>query len=622
VYIPQKGEKVTFLEFVHGLARNDGAAPVEPYWISVREAQRAIDGRDSALAEEILASMCEPTSEIERYAFHLLKLSTAISSGDTHTALKRCTELELLPFCREPLAQALADHRIGIVLRMSGRYDDAVARQLSARAKFDVDGRSLESALCMAEVAATLLSRGDVAGATASYLSSLSVIEREATESKCAMVKANLASALQRSGNASEAERLYLQSLEVHPFTTLSPERAMLLQNLALIAKLDGRYATASDRYTDALACLEGKGLYGQRARLMSGLADLALRTKEFDTVRKYIGAIGEINEGNIPVDVQVSAAATAARLAALEGDLANAMVLLNRARTIARDAGLLTERYEMLTEALTYIDDPANKLDLLDELVEVQNERLKAVPSSVSSIIDLRSKYEQEKAALELERQQERTRVIIDTQTRMLEEIGRDLHDSVGQDLTVLNMLVNQLDEATTHDTDHNQNLTSTIEKLKLVSTRVYSDTRRLSHLLSGAGITGPGLEAALHDLGRDIMSANSSCTVETLVTGDLHAIDDAVARTLYRLFQSLTQNVLRHANATTCILQLLVRPDAIVASVEDNGIGYDQHTVEKGLGTRELFARAEVAGGTARIDTAPGHGTFVEITIQRRYQ
>lgn len=620
MYIPRKGEKVTFLEFVHGLARDEGAAPVEPYWISVREAQRAIDGRDSALAEEILASMCEPTSEIERFVFHLLKLSTAISSGDTHTALQRCTELELLSFCREPLAQALADHRIGIVLRMSGRYDDAVARQLSARAKFDVDGRSLESALCMAEVAATLLSRGDVAGATASYLSSLSVIEREATESKCAMVKANLASALQRSGNASEAERLYLQSLEVSPFTTLNPERAMLLQNLALIAKLDGRYATAADRYTDALACLEGTGLYGQRARLMSGLADLALRTKEFDTVRKYLGAIGEINEGNIPVDVQVSAAGTAARLAALEGDLANAMVLLNRARTIARDAGLLTERYEMLTEALTYIDDPANKLDLLDELVEVQYERLKAVPASVSSIIELRSKYEQEKATVEIERQQERTRVIIETQTRMLEEIGRDLHDSVGQDLTVLNMLVNQLDEASTNDSDHN--LTSTIEKLRLVSARVYSDTRRLSHLLSGAGITGPGLEAALHDLGRDIMNANSSCTVETLVTGDLHAIDDAVARTLYRLFQSLTQNVLRHANATTCILQLLVRPDAIVASVEDNGIGYDQHTVEKGLGTRELFARAEVAGGTARIDTAPGHGTFVEITIQRRYQ
>ncbi|MBK9182154.1 MAG: hypothetical protein IPM83_03325 [Ignavibacteria bacterium] len=54
-----------------------------------------------------------------------------------------------------------------------------------------------------------------------------------------------------------------------------------------------------------------------------------------------------------------------------------------------------------------------------------------------------------------------------------------------------MLNMLVNQLDEATTNDSDHN--LTSTIEKLKLVSARVYSDTRRLSHLLSGAASQVP---------------------------------------------------------------------------------------------------------------------------------
>ncbi|MBK9182153.1 MAG: hypothetical protein IPM83_03320 [Ignavibacteria bacterium] len=425
MYIPQRGEKVTFLEFVHGLVREEGATPIEPFWISIRSVQRALEGRNVALAEEILASITDPTSEVERFVFHLLRLSTAISTGDLHHAQECCSALELQPFYRQPLAQAVADNRIGIVLRMRGRYDDAIARQLAARAVFDFEDRRLESALCMTEVAATLLSRGDVAGATSAYLASLGAIEREASESKRAVVKANLASALQRSGNATEAERLFLQSPNDGPFVSLNPERAMLLQNLALIAKLDGRYATAADRYTDALACLEGKGLYGQRARLMSGLADLALRTKEFDTVRKYIGAIGEINEGNIPVDVQVSAAATAARLAALEGDLANAMVLLNRARTIARDAGLITERYEMLTEALTYIDDPANKLDLLDELVEVQNERLKAVPSSVSSIIDLRSKYEQEKATVEIERQQERTRDHRNTNTHVRRDRG-----------------------------------------------------------------------------------------------------------------------------------------------------------------------------------------------------
>lgn len=610
---------MTFLEFVHGLVRDDGATPKEPFWISIRAVQRALERRDVVGAEEILASINEPTTEVERFVFHLLRLSTAISTGDLLYADECCSVLELQPFYRQPLAQAVADNRIGIVLRLSGRYDDALARQLGARAVFDADGRALESALCMTEVAATLLSRGDVAGATAAYLSSLTTIEREAGEFKRAVVKANLASALQRSGNAAEAERLYLQSLKDSPFINPGPERAMLLQNIAVIAKLDGRYAIAEERYAEALSCLADRGLYGQRARLMSGLADLAFRMDDLRSVKPYIEAIEKIEDHHIPLEVKTAVASLTGRVTAVEGDLAKAMIFVNNARDIARQAGLVDERHELLKDALTYIEDPTYRLGLLEELVDVLNERLKAVPSSVSSIIDLRSKYEQEKATLEIERQQERTRVIIDTQTRMLEEIGRDLHDSVGQDLTVLNMLVNQLDEAAT--TEKNRNLTSTIEKLKLVSARVYSDTRRLSHLLSGAGITGPGLQTALHDLGRDIMSANSACSVETLVTGDLHAIDDAVARALLRLYQSLTQNVLRHAKATKCILQLLVRPDAIVASVEDNGIGYDQHTVEKGLGTRELYARSELIGGRTRIDTSLGHGTFVEITVPRTY-
>ncbi len=498
---------------------------------------------------------------------------------------------------------------------MRGCIDEAITRLLGARSIFDTEGRQLESALCVTEVAAILLTRGDVAGATSAYISVIDVIDREARVSQRAAVKANLASALQRSGNFIEAERLYLESLTVSPFLKPGPERATLLQNIAVIAKLDGRYDVAEERYREALRCIEDKGLYGQKARLKNGLADLALRCDDVELAKRLVEEIREIDEIHLSHVVRTEVASISARVAALDGDVQQAKNIVDKARTLSREAGLLDERHELLTDTLLYVREPSYRLSLLEELVEVQSERLKAVPSSVSSIIELRTRYEHEKAAREIERQQELTRVIMDTQTRMLEEIGRDLHDSVGQDLTVLQMMVERLAPYAGNEVDTQYE--KTVETLKQVSERVYGSIRRLSHLLSGVGITGPGLQHALEDLGRDAMLANRSCHVETLVVGDLHTISDNVARTLLRLFQTLMQNILRHAKATKCTLQLIVRPDAIVASVEDNGIGYDLLSVERGLGTRELFARAELIGGSARIDSALGHGTFVEITV-----
>ncbi len=605
---------MTLLEFIHGLVREVEGTSTEPFWLAIKDAQVALGARDVRGAERVLAIMPEPTSELEQFALGLLQLRAATTSRDLSLAKQRCDELESLDIYREPLARAAADHRIGIVLKMSGRIDEAIARLLAARAIFDSEGRELESGLCVTEVAAILLSRGDVAGATTAYVSVLDVINREARASQRAAVKVNLASALQRSGNFVEAERLYLESLTVSPFLNPGPERATLLQNIAVIAKLDGRYEVAEERYREALTCIEDKGLYGQKARLKNGLADLALRCDDVETAKRLVEEIRGIDETHLSLVVRTEVASISARVAALDGDVQQAKNIVDKARTLSREAGLLDERHELLTDTLLYVTEPSYRLSLLEELVEVQNERLKAVPSSVSSIIELRTRYEHEKAAREIERQQELTRVIMDTQTRMLEEIGRDLHDSVGQDLTVLQMMVERLAPyARNDDTQYEK----TIETLKQVSERVYGSIRRLSHLLSGFGITGPGLRHALEDLGRDAMLADRSCDVETLVVGDLHTISDNVARTLLRLFQTLMQNILRHSKATKCTLQLIVRPDAIVASVEDNGIGYDLPSVERGLGTRELFARAELIGGSARIDSAQGHGTFVEITV-----
>ncbi|RYD95360.1 MAG: hypothetical protein EOP50_08110 [Sphingobacteriales bacterium] len=84
-----------------------------------------------------------------------------------------------------------------------------------------------------------------------------------------------------------------------------------------------------------------------------------------------------------------------------------------------------------------------------------------------------------------------------------------------------------------------------------------------------------------------------------------------DGRALALYRCFQELSNNVLRHAGATRLDVQLNSDASELQLIVEDNGKGFDPETAKGGLGIPNLRSRMEAYGGTLVIDSAPGHGT-----------
>ena len=197
-----------------------------------------------------------------------------------------------------------------------------------------------------------------------------------------------------------------------------------------------------------------------------------------------------------------------------------------------------------------------------------------------------------------------------------MFEEIGRDIHDSVGQDLTVLRLMTERL----TSGQFPTREMEDIHTRMHEIVRRVEQDTRRISHLVSGMGCTGLGLRDALSTIKNDIAKGAAQLEIELVISTGLEHIPDDVARTLLRCVQTLLQNILRHSGARTCTVQLLVRSTDIVLSVEDDGVGFDLLRVRKGLGMRELLARTEVVGGKVHIDSAPGCGSFIEIVIPRK--
>jgi signal transduction histidine kinase len=75
---------------------------------------------------------------------------------------------------------------------------------------------------------------------------------------------------------------------------------------------------------------------------------------------------------------------------------------------------------------------------------------------------------------------------------------------------------------------------------------------------------------------------------------------------------------NVLKHAATASAVLRLTATPAALIVTVLDQGRGFDPATQTEGMGLKEsIRGRIAEAGGTVRIDTAPGAGTHIEITM-----
>ena len=94
--------------------------------------------------------------------------------------------------------------------------------------------------------------------------------------------------------------------------------------------------------------------------------------------------------------------------------------------------------------------------------------------------------------------------------------------------------------------------------------------------------------------------------------------ALPLTVKEALYRIVEQSLQNVIEHAHAGRVEVRLDCAERDIVLEVRDNGVGFDQVEVSPNcLGLKSMHERVTRLGGTMQIDTAPGAGTSIRVSI-----
>lgn len=200
----------------------------------------------------------------------------------------------------------------------------------------------------------------------------------------------------------------------------------------------------------------------------------------------------------------------------------------------------------------------------------------------------------------LQRKQQFEASQAILQGEEQERERIARDLHDSMGGMLAHIRMEISSKQVMQTAE------LTSKIDQS-------IAEMRRISRNLMPETLKNIGFETAMAELCETMSHAN--CNVHFEAFGLDHSLPYNVQINLYRIAQEALSNILKYAQATEVILQLSQNENTIQLTVEDNGIGFDIHTITYGMGLKNMENRAKLINATMEIHSVIGEGTTINI-------
>ena len=192
---------------------------------------------------------------------------------------------------------------------------------------------------------------------------------------------------------------------------------------------------------------------------------------------------------------------------------------------------------------------------------------------------------------------------------------ISREIHDELGQLLTVLKMDISWLNKKIGQDNSLAKDKLSEI--LSLVDTTVRS-IRRIASELRPTLLDDLGLYAAM-EWHLEEFERRSGIKRELVIPETELALPDSLKIGIFRIFQESLTNVARHSGAKNVNVSLLQKDNQLILTIRDNGVGFEEQpmTTKKTLGLLGMKERSMMMGGMYNITSSRGAGTTVTVII-----
>lgn len=230
-----------------------------------------------------------------------------------------------------------------------------------------------------------------------------------------------------------------------------------------------------------------------------------------------------------------------------------------------------------------------------------------------VSTYFKKRKKHIEEKLEMKRSFDSELLRAQMEVREQTMETIGADLHDNVGQLLSLSAVTLNAIDS--------DQVSIAGMEKIEAavsLTMNAIEEMRLLGKLLQGEQLILFGLQEAI---GYEMDYIRKLGIYDLVVNIDpmMRSLSDASKELiLFRIMQEGLNNVIKHAQANRIELSLGSTENYLILVIWDNGKGFLADPIsERGMGLLNITKRAELIGGKAEINSAPGEGTKIELKV-----
>ncbi|MDY0641587.1 signal transduction histidine-protein kinase/phosphatase UhpB [Pasteurella multocida] len=225
----------------------------------------------------------------------------------------------------------------------------------------------------------------------------------------------------------------------------------------------------------------------------------------------------------------------------------------------------------------------------------------------------------------MELMRNRALTQQLISSEESIRQEIARELHDQIGQNITAIRTQASILKRLNPHLQE--QNNANMIEHLSL---NIYDTVKGLLNRLRPRVLDDlplpQVLQNVLDELG--LTQQHIHCQFDWHNPQQLH-LDPRLEITLYRLYQEALNNIIKHAQASQIHIAIHI-DQQVILSIQDNGKGFDIHQPVTGLGLRGMQERVALLGGEFQLSSSTANmrsssiqpltqGTSLVITLPR---
>ncbi len=196
-----------------------------------------------------------------------------------------------------------------------------------------------------------------------------------------------------------------------------------------------------------------------------------------------------------------------------------------------------------------------------------------------------------------------------LEIQEQTFQNISREIHDNIGQKLTLAKLQLNTLRLT---DDSLISNINSSVEMIS----QAISDLSDISRSLSSEIILNNGLIKAL-EFETSQLQKSGIYQISFEVTGNPIFMESNTELLIFRIVQEALSNVIKHARASKICINLHYNSAYLSLTIEDNGIGFMNDTNKMGTGLQNMKRRALQLFGKLSVESQFGNGTKIIIEI-----